>query len=639
MADSDQPRLKQPSTRHGVPRTPDALDVALERSDDDTARALLAKHTELLDRQIASERLDHSLKRMQVATRLLLAGAAFIIMAGFVWMVLAARADRGLVIEAFAVPPDLAARGLTGEVLAGNLADRLGDIDRSANSFRSPETMSVNWGDDVKIEIPSTGVSVGELDRFLRREFGHQTVIGGSVFRTPQGLRMTVRSGALGTVEQTGSDPQLEDMVRKAAEGVFQRTQPYRYSKYLEFSGRTEEAMAVAQQLAANSDDPRERAWAWAQISNLLETVDMRQAAAAGYRAIQEDPGNALAYLNTCIALDHLSHPWDSDPICQKAAQLGSRPEGGLSIIGVNTSRANLAAAASQQGDFASALRQLQLTSGQKYAGVEELDRAQVSSLLAATHDVSGSRRVAGNPSDIYLATHFANSGGLATPQADRAVALRDWQEAITLLQASLAVVDRHPEGAEVARLERERAILPRLATVLAHSGQIQQARAIVAGLPDDCFNCIVAKGMVAGLGGDFSNAQRSVAEADSMRPNAPFADTALAQILLDAGRYREALDVAKLATNKGPKYPDALKVRGDALRKLNHLDEAVDSYAKAAEGAPRWGRLQIDWGFAEMRRGRWNDARQHLAAAATMDLNPLDQALLAKLRRVAGAR
>ena len=226
MADSDRPRPRKGARRGPppVPRTPDALDIALDRlDDDDAARALLARHTELIETQIRSERLDHRAKRMAMAGRFLLALVALSVIGGLAWMVLAARADRSLVIEAFATPPDLAARGLTGEVLAGNLADRLGEIDRSANSFRSPETMSVNWGDEVKIEIPSTGISIGELDRFLRRQLGHQTVIGGSVFRTPEGLRMTVRTGALGTVEQTGNDAQLEHMVQKAAEGVFEK--------------------------------------------------------------------------------------------------------------------------------------------------------------------------------------------------------------------------------------------------------------------------------------------------------------------------------------------------------------------------------------------------------------------------------
>src|SRR3954470_18751667 len=135
MADSDSPQpRKRPRRQPLVPRTPDALDIALDRvDDDDAARALLAKHTELLKAQIASERLDHGAKRMSIAARFLLAFAALAVAAGLILMVRAARADRGLVVEAFSTPPDLAARGLTGVVLAAGVADRLGEIDRAAN--------------------------------------------------------------------------------------------------------------------------------------------------------------------------------------------------------------------------------------------------------------------------------------------------------------------------------------------------------------------------------------------------------------------------------------------------------------------------------------------------------------------------
>ena len=629
----DTPRQRK------VPRTPDAVDFALDGVSDDVARTLLEKHGHLIDAQIKSERLDHGAKRTLIAVRLLIGLVGLIIAGALVWMIADARADHGLVIEALSVPPDLAQRGLTGEALAANLSDRLADIDRKAQSFRSPETLQVNWGNDIKIEIPSTGVSIDELDRYLHRKLGSETIIGGAVFREPAGLRLTVRTGTLGTIEQTGTDANLEAMIQKAAEGVFQQTQAYRYSKYLEFSGRMDEAMAVARQLAATSDDPKERAWAWAQISNLLETVDMRQAAAAGYRAIQEDPDNALAYLNTCIAINHLSSLTDPSAICRKAAVLGAQTEGGLSAVGVNTSRGNLAGQPANTGDFAESLRQLQKTHGQEYAGVQELSRAQVSTLLTSMHDVSGSRRVGGTPSDAYLAAHFANAGGLSTPEVDQAVALEDWPKAVALLQQVLAVADTEPEGAEVATLERERAILPRLAIYMALDGQIGQARAIVAGLPNDCFSCLSARAAVSALAGDIPAAKRLLVKLDAARPNLPFPDATFATILFRRGDNQEALTFADRAISKGPKFPDALKVRGDALRNLNRLDDAADSYAKAAQGAPRWGRLQIDWGFAEMRRGRWADARKHLAAAGTMDLNAADRRLLTKLQQIASTR
>lgn len=651
MADIDRPRpgkpsarrpsTSRPSTSRDVPRTPDAVDIALDHvDDDDAARALLTKHTELLKAQIASERLDHGAKRMAIVARLLIAVAALVVAGGLTWMILDARADRGLVIEAFATPSDLVTRGLTGEVIAGNLADRLGEIDRAASSFRSPETMSVNWGDDVKIEIPSTGVSIGELDRFLHDKLGHQTVIGGSVFRTPEGLRMTVRTGALGTVEQTGKDPDLETMIRKAAEGVFEKTQPYRYSKYLEFAGRTDEAMAVARRLAEGSSDPKERAWAWAQISNLLDNAgNVAAAAEAGKRAVAEDPSNPLAYLNTSIALAQLSHGREAAFYGAKASELGSDPQGGLSEVGVNTSRLNHATGLARSGDFQQALKAIDAVSGPLYGGVREQSLGGRASLLLAIHDISGSRATVALPPDTYFASHFTTGGGVPLPQHSAALAMEDWAGALSDIDQVIAAATSPQANNKAVAVELQRTLLPLRAVDLALNGRLPEAQALAAGLPTDCGACDAARMGVAALAGDYRSAFRWLGEVRRWSSDSPFPETALAQVLERQGHHAAALQLADQALAIGPKYPDALKVRGDALRKLNRVDEAVDSYAKAAKGAPRWGRLQVDWGFAEMRLGHWKQARSHLAAAATMDLNPADRRLLVKLQGIASRR
>jgi tetratricopeptide (TPR) repeat protein len=640
MADSGEPRRRKRSgATAAAPRTPDALDIALERVNDDAASALLKKHTELLQAQIRSETLEHGAKRMAMAARFLIAFAALAIASGFIWMVLAARADHSLVIEAFATPPDLAARGLSGEVLAGNLADRLSEIDRAASSFRAPETMSTNWGDDVKIEIPSTGISIGELDRYLRRRLGHQTVVGGSVFRSPQGLRMTVRTGALGPVEQTGSDAQIEQMIRRAAEGVFNQTQPYRYSKYLEFSGRVPEAMAVARG-DAQSSDPKERAWAWAQISNLLDHVgDEVRAAAAGKRAVAEDPSNALAYLNTANAFGHLAQSALAAPYGKKAAQLGSVPSGGLSDVGINTSRSNLAVGPSFRGDFQEALRQIDSVSGPVYAGVTETNQGTRVTLFIQMHDISRAHAVGATLPDSYFIAHFEDATGVTAPQHLAAVEMENWPLALHLDEAMLATNATNPEGKAVADIVRTRFLLPFQATDLAFAGSIKQAQAEAAALPLDCDNCDEARMVVAALARDYPAAFHWLAESRRWGGDTPFQPTLLGQILENQGHHAQALQLANEAIQAGPKYPDAQKLKADALRKLNRLDDAVESYRSAADGAPRWGRLQIDWGFAEMRRGRWTDARRHLDAAATMDLTAADRRLLAKLQVITATR
>ncbi len=638
MADSGQPRRhKRAKAATAIPRTPDALDIALERADDDdAAQALLKKHTELLQAQIRSERLDHGAKRMAMAARFLIAFAALVITSGFIWMIVSARADHSLVIEAFATPPDLAARGMTGEVLAGNLADRLGEMDRAATSFRSPETMSTNWGDDVKIEIPSTGISIGELDRFLRRKLGHETVIGGSVFRTAQGLRMTVRTGTLGTVEQTGPDAQIEGMIRKAAEGVFNQTQPYRYSKYLEFTGRLPEAMAVAKS-DAESNDPKERAWAWAQISNLLDRVGKDvEAAAAGKRAIAEDPSNALAYLNTGSAFHHLAQNAFAAPYEKRAALLGSTSSGGLSDVGINTSRSNLALGPVFAGDFQGALRHLNEQSGPVYEGIRETDQGARVLNLIAMHDISSARAAGATPPDTYFIAHFTEGNEVTAPQHAEASQMENWPLALQLDDAMLATIATNPEGKAVADIVRTQFILPTQAMDLAYAGRIKEAQAVASALPLDCDNCAEARMVIAAFARDYPATFHWLGESRRWGGDTTFQPTTLGRILEEEGHHAVALGLANEAIRVGPKYPDALKLKGDALRKLNRVDEAIDSYRKAADGAPRWGRLQIDWGFAEMRRGRWTDARTHLAAAQTMDLTASDRQLLVKLQQIA---
>ena len=624
--------------KSATPNTTDAVDVAMAMAGDGHhARTLLEKHSRLIDAQIRGERLEHVSKRAMIAFRSMLAIGALAIVLAFAWMVASARQDRGLVIEALSVPPDLAQRGLTGEAVAAELADRLGAIDQVAQSFRAAETMKINWGDDIKIVIPSTGVSIGELDTFLRRELGGQTIIGGSVYRTPTGLRLTVRAGADGAIDQTGSDATLDAMIQKAAEGVFEKTQAYRYSKYLEFTGRRDEAMAVARRLAETSPDPKERAWAWAQISNLYIHTDLLKAVDAGYRGIREDSNNALAYLNANIAVSLLGRGGESVELARKADALGVRGLGGLSEIGVNTSRANLANEPTFQGDYAESLRRLDQLSGASYRGTKELILARRAAALVAMHDLTGSRKIADVRPDVYFASNIENSGGLSAPQYAAAAALDDWDAAAGLTRQQLAVLALAPEGPELARAARDRNALPRLATALSHAGHIAEARTIVDTLPLDCFSCLRARMVVAGASGDIAGAERWAKLAEAMNGRRPWITVDLSRLYLSAGDYAQSLAAADRAVALGPRFADALKARGDALRKLGRLDETVAVYAKAEQAAPRWGRLQLDWGVAALRQGKRDEARRHFAQATTMDLSAADRRIAAKLSAMVG--
>lgn len=172
------------------------------------------------------ERLRLTLQALTVLVGVVLFGAVL----ALAWQ--ASRAN-GVVVEAFSTPPDLASRGLNGEVLASQLEDRLNALQAATFSERAGASYSNNWGHDIKVEIPETGVSVDQLQRFLRGWLGHETRVGGEAFRTKDGLSLTVRVAEAGGDTVSGTDDDLASLVSKAAEAVYGRTQPYRYGAYL----------------------------------------------------------------------------------------------------------------------------------------------------------------------------------------------------------------------------------------------------------------------------------------------------------------------------------------------------------------------------------------------------------------------
>ena len=132
----------------GAGMDPVAVSLALGGADREEANAFLKKQSVLVEKQsnladLQAKELAHELKlrhwsllvrhlsgllKLTFEVALAIAAAALACFLGAaVWN--AAHAD-GLVIESFSVPPDLAARGLTGQVVAGELLDRLTELNR-----------------------------------------------------------------------------------------------------------------------------------------------------------------------------------------------------------------------------------------------------------------------------------------------------------------------------------------------------------------------------------------------------------------------------------------------------------------------------------------------------------------------------
>ena len=130
-----------------------------------TQRHLVEVQTEHLHEQRAINlkllKLKHFRERLKVGLQMFVILVATVIGIGALLLIRNAIAAHGVVIEAFQVPPDLAQRGLTGEVIAEQVLDQLADMEAAASSSsaRPASSYSSSWGHDLKVEIPETGVS------------------------------------------------------------------------------------------------------------------------------------------------------------------------------------------------------------------------------------------------------------------------------------------------------------------------------------------------------------------------------------------------------------------------------------------------------------------------------------------------
>ena len=106
--------------------------------------------------------------RLRVATRLFVFMVAALIGLGMGVMVYDAFTAHSVIVDIFDAPPDLAARGLSGQVVAGLVLDELTRLDSSTHTASAKRDVSSAWSNDIKVELPETGVSIGELDRMLK---------------------------------------------------------------------------------------------------------------------------------------------------------------------------------------------------------------------------------------------------------------------------------------------------------------------------------------------------------------------------------------------------------------------------------------------------------------------------------------
>ena len=110
--------------------------------------------------------------------------------------------------------------------------------------------------------------------------------------------------------------------------------------------------------------------------------------------------------------------------------------------------------------------------------------------------------------------------------------------------------------------------------------------------------------------------AQREFRRVADLRPSEGSAPFYLGLIALRQGRWADAEQALRLATDKGGPRPAALHDLGLALEQQGRLDDAEAAYGDAAGRARDDARILIGWGVAALKRGDHGVALGRLARA-----------------------
>jgi len=644
VADDEPDDIVKPSARADAAAMHAALGAAGTAEE---AREYLRKQSRLADLQIDTlqkqdefetshlrwRRFNDQMKgAMQIM--LVLIGALFVFGIGAaLW---SAAHDDGVVIEAFNVPPDMQARGLTGSVVSSMLLDKLTALQSQIDSARAPSSYA-SKGDDIKVLIPDTGISISEAYRYLVGWLGHQTHISGDVYRSARGVTVVVRTSGSPGASFEGGEEKLNDLMEHAAEAVYRQTQPFRFAVHLLNYARNAEADDVLSNLVQNGP-ASEKPWAYAiWMYPALAKGDLPLAIARARTAAALDPHNLLAQANVSQVEAIAGHD-EEELRFDYAAKRASAAGGGDQIrpfARIAMEMLTDANIAEETGEYVGAIAQYdkQINSpdfnGSRWSAVY-----MKSSDLALTHDVRASRRALGGYTDRGLFPRASKGSGwnqsnLDFPQYEQFVALGDWAAARKDIEGVAAAPAA--TSSTQSYLGPRTTVLPRVALSLARTGDIKGAWRVIAKLPMDCYFCLRVRGQIAQMQKDWNGSPRWFARAVALAPSIPFAYSEWGAMLMAKGDLDGAIAKFEIAHQKGLHFADPLEMWGEALTRKNRSDLALAKFEEAAKYAPHWGRLHLKWGEALWWSGKRDDARKQFAIAAGLDLTLSEKSALAR--------
>jgi tetratricopeptide (TPR) repeat protein len=470
-------------------------------------------------------------------------------------------------------------------VVASGVLDGLQKLqDATRSTDKSLNTTSA-WSSDVKIEVPETGVSIGEINRLLHQRFGHDLHIDGDLVQTESGgLALTVRGDGVPAKTFDGAAGDLDKLTTQAAEYIYGRSQPVQYAIYLEGVDRNADALAFIPAAYARADGDEARAKLAHRWANAYAGLNQSAKAAEKQR----------------LAMS-LAKPNSPEWWANYSNRVGSITAAEGEETGWRESHAFLSAVQAAPKSQRPPTRLLENVAEDLW----DLPLFLASNLAdAQSHNGAGTSTAILGPSvaDTYALMHDP-------AQATRLLTASDPDDSITKAEALLlegyAALDRGDAAAAVPPLEAfYKAWLADPNLQFTYSDQpcfLGLAYGLVGRMadaepvfkkPGAWSRCYAFHGDALAHAGDGAGAERVWAEGLKIAPDLPQVYLHRGVYELDHGDLKAAEADLSTAAAKAPHYADPRKAWGDVLAKQGRWKEALAKYDEALKYAPAWAEL-----------------------------------------------
>jgi tetratricopeptide (TPR) repeat protein len=530
--------------------------------------------------------------RFKTVSQLVVAFLAIMLAVGVIILICNASASRAIVLDQFDVPPELARVGFSGKVVAAQVIDALNRVN-AVESDRPSEVTAFSgaWSsDDLRLAIPDTGLSLSDIDRFLRIHLGQDTHITGDVVEIgdPSGnntsLQLTVRGDGLlpKTFFEQAEDPKaLLKLTTEAGEYLYGESSPLKFAQYLDLNGRFAEEVAFCKQAfhSVSNDDLK---------AALLKQWGEASANAGGSqseslvlfkKALQYRPNLWSAYndaMDALWALGQEEEAWRLGVTMQDKAN--GRPGRATEVDYENWDELtwNLMPwrnAVSEDERVHSDIGTNTMNSDIILADIDW----RLHDFADAEFRLTTARKIENDEAAEGL-THFVRS--------QLALATGDIAASVTEMRLFRAAYQRASLAAN------DPGYLCWAALPEAKIGKIDEALADLAkqGSFVDCYRF---RADLLDQKGDWSSAQAWYQRAIALAPDLPAGYYSRGLAMLRHGNIESAMADFSEAMKKGPHWADPAKAAGDILWRDGKREAAMQHYKEALKWAPAWRELK----------------------------------------------